>query len=300
MKTPLKLLTACMAAAILFLAVPVMAEKDRDHGDSIFSEKGPGQRELTPERIERIMKRLAEKNPEKAKELEQLRQQDEQKFKDELRKIARKQFTQRGGRKGRGGRERGKDEYGQGKNGKPPRRDGPEHHDFRKGMKRRIQQHEQEYIEWLEQNNPEHAKGLAEIKEKDPGLYHRKLAIGMKKHRGIMLAEENDPKLAELLKNDLQLKKERNELLTLINATTDEQQKQQLTEKLKDVVSNRFDLLMEKRQLRYESMLKRLEKLKEQAQKHQTELEKLKDSRQQQIQKRLDAMLEQKEKFNWE
>ncbi|MHC4071223.1 MAG: efflux RND transporter periplasmic adaptor subunit, partial [Planctomycetota bacterium] len=60
--------------------------------------------ELTDERIDRIMGMLAERDPEKAKKLKQLRQSDPEKFKAELMKTMQGMFGQMGQGGNRGGR----------------------------------------------------------------------------------------------------------------------------------------------------------------------------------------------------
>ena len=60
-----------------------------------------------------------------------------------------------------------------------------------------------EHIEWLEQNYPDEAKKLAELREKDPGLYMRKLGLSLKKYGKIAEASRENPQLAEVLKEDL-------------------------------------------------------------------------------------------------
>ena len=73
---------------------------------------GGGPRELTEERIEMFMGMLAQRDPEKAKELEPLRKSDPEKFKTELRKTMESMF---------GGMRRGGNQGGQGDNAGPGR-----------------------------------------------------------------------------------------------------------------------------------------------------------------------------------
>jgi HlyD family secretion protein len=81
----------------------------RAQGGGASGRGGPpqgGQFELTDEIIDRMMSGLAQMDPEKAKELEQLRQSDPEKFKAELRKTMqsmRSRMRQGGNREGRGG-----------------------------------------------------------------------------------------------------------------------------------------------------------------------------------------------------
>ncbi len=87
-------LVLVMASVLLFTALPCGAAEKNDENFWLDDKPKQDHRrfELTNERIERIMGRLAENDPEKAKELEQLRQEDPEKFKAELRETMREHF----------------------------------------------------------------------------------------------------------------------------------------------------------------------------------------------------------------
>jgi hypothetical protein len=277
-----------MATAVLLAtALPCgAAEKDREN---IWSDEKPKpvakQRQLTKETIKRIMSRLAETNPEKAEELEQLRKKDPEKFRLELRKVMRGQFSKRI-------RERGKERAGRQHHGGRPGSGGMPGSAYWRGGEL--------LVEWLEKNYPEEAEKLAGLKEKKPKLHTRQMALALKKYRRIFEAEKENPELAKVLKEDLELKEKRNKLLRRIRASTNDAEKKRLTKELEEVVSSRFDLIVKRKQIEYEQLSKKLEKLKEQVKRSEAEVEKWENVKDKEVKQRLEELISRAEKFNWE
>ncbi len=86
--------------------IPSEGRRPPQGGEPPEGRTPPGDRqppELTDEVIERVIGRMAENNPEKAQELEQLRGSDPEKFETELRKVMRDRMRQGKKREGRGG-----------------------------------------------------------------------------------------------------------------------------------------------------------------------------------------------------
>ena len=168
----------------------------------------------------------------------------------------------------------------------------------------REQMHERhtEYLEWLEKNYPEKAKKLAELKEEKPKLYRRQIGLSLKKYGRIAKASKENPELAEALKEDLELKKERDKLLRKIRAATDDDKKKKLVKKLEEVVDSRFDLIVKRKQIRYEMTSKRLEKLREQVKQSKAEVEKWKDAKfkNENVKARLEELTSKIESFKWD
>ncbi len=296
------LMSAITITAILTAPLPCRAAEEAK--ENIWSEDPPRghQRrfELTDETIERIMKRLGQTDPKKAQQLEQLRDKDLEKFKVELRKVMREQFGRgRGGKRGSRSRRELRSEHDRpmgGPHGFPGRR-GPER------MKhQRMRQKHTEYLEWLEKNYPDKAKKLAELKENNPNLYGRKIALSLKKYGRIKEASEENPQLAEVLKEDLELKQKRYRLLGKIRRASDEDQKQQLTKELEQIISSRFDLIVKRKQIAYEQLRQKLEKLKDQVKKSEAELEKQKNVKfkNESVKARLEELISRTEKFKWD
>ncbi|MBU1259789.1 MAG: hypothetical protein KJ757_06470 [Planctomycetes bacterium] len=170
----------------------------------------------------------------------------------------------------------------------------------RERMRQRMQARENELIAWLEKNEPEKAKELAALKTSDPPAYTRRMMFEMRNYRQIIDAEQTNPALAEVLKQDLALKQKRNELLDKVKGATDEKKKAELTKQLKEVIGQRFDLIVQKKQLRYEELKKKLEDLQQSVNKSQTELKNMKSKKAEQTEKHLEELLSQSEKLNWD
>ena len=262
-----------LAAVITVSALPCWAqrtgeEKKEEKKEDIWTEekprgprRGPGRFELTDEDIERIMKKLSQSDPKKAKELEKLREKDPEKFQSELRKHGREEF-------GKIIRER--------------------INEWRE--KRRT-----EFIEWLGKNFRREAGELAKLKETDPELYLKKFDLIRKKYWSIFEAEKRNPELGEVLKEKLKLKERQDRLLRGIRAARDEKKRKELIVRLREVVDSRFDLMVREKQIAYEWLRKRLEDLKRRVEQSQAEVDELMDAKfkKQNVEKRVNDLIGQ-------
>jgi len=281
---------AIVAAVLLTAALPCWAvekeEKNIWSGD--VAKWGHGQFELTKERIERIMNRLAEANPEKAKELKQLREKDLEKFKAELREAVRQQFGKRTKERLKERPERRMKKYGGpfGPGGMPP------------GMGMRWR-HDR-YLDWLKENYTEEAEKLAKLREEKPELYGRQIALSLKRYGRIAEAARENPQLAEVLKEDLVLKQQQNKLLEEIETAGDDE-REGLVEELKEVLSRRFDLIVKRKQIEYEQLLNKLERLKKEVEQREAKVEKWKDAefKNESIKARLEELVSKTDAFRW-
>jgi hypothetical protein len=185
------------------------------------------------------MKSLKENDPEKAKELEKLRIEDPNRFQFEL---------------GRHGGE-----------------------EFGKIMRERIETWRQkvqaEFLEWLTKNYRQEADKLSGLKEKDPDLYWKMFEIIREKYWRIFEEEKRNPELAEVLKEDLELRKRCDELIGKIKSTKDDKEKKELTGQLEEVIGRRFDLIIRRKQIEYERLLKRVEELQKQLNENKAEID---------------------------
>lgn len=251
--------------------------------------------ELTEQRIERIMKRLKETEPEKAEELEKLQEEDPNKFKAELRKTMRERFGKRlkeHGRKGARHRRGG----GPGLGGPPGYGGMPG--SMAGGMHRR----HAELVEWLEKNYPETAEQLRDLHEDKPELFEKRMGLGLKRYAKIMEAEKENPELAAVLKEDLELKQQRDKLLRRLRNAQDEEKKQELVGELQEVVSARFDLIVKRKEMEYEELRKRLQRLRRQVEKSEENVEKWKDAdyKAENVKTRVAELVDGSEEFKWE
>jgi len=249
--------------------------------------------QMSDEMVERMLGQLAERNPEKAKELKELREKDPEKFRAEFRRAMREfrgEFT--GQRAGRGARE-GRGEPGG--PGGPAEVRGP-------GRGMRMREMYAEHLEWLEKNYPEEAKNLAELQKENPELYTKRIAISFRKYREIQEAERDNPKLAEILKKDLELRGERNRLVRRIREEKDENEKNKMTKELEEIVNERFDLILQRKQIAYEQLSQKLEKLKEEVKKSKESIEKWNDPKlkDEKVKTRIKELISGEGKFRWE
>ncbi len=189
---------------------------------------GPERFELTDEETNRILSSLKQRDPNAAKELEKLRKEDPEKFQEELRRYGREEF------------------------GKI----------IRERMENWRHQRQTEFLDWLTKEYPKEAENLAKLKENETKLYFEKFDLIRNKYWRIFEEERRNPELAEVLKEDLQLKDKRDELVTRIKAAKNKKDKQKLLAELEEVVGRRYDLIVRQKEIAYERLLKWLEGLR--------------------------------------
>ncbi len=243
--------------------------EDEDRGPERGPRRGPGRGrfELTDEELDRILKDLKERSPEKAKELTELRKKDPEKFREELRRHAREEF-------GKVVRER---------------------------IEKWRQQRQADFLEWLAKNVPDEAEDLAKLKERSPDLYGEKYELTRRKYGRTYEESRRSPELAEVLIEDLRLQKRRDQLLGKINAARSQREKKKLTEELQEVVGHRYDLIVRRKQIAYERLLKWLEGLQNRIKESRADIRKAQDAKvkAENIKKRTQELLEEKKGFNW-
>ncbi|MFZ0035258.1 MAG: hypothetical protein WAK60_09775 [Sedimentisphaerales bacterium] len=323
------LVLAIAAAVLSTTALHCRAAEDVNKEEyNIWSEDAAkfeqGRFELTEERIERVMHRLAETNPAKAEELKQLQDKDPEKFKVELREVMQEQFGKRfrehmeeqakqhirkhGEPFGHGGPPAGScntppNPNMPGPGGMPPEADmqrlgEPFGHDR---MLPGVGMHWRDrYLDWLKENYADEAEKLTELKGKDTDLYSKQLELSLKKYGRIAEASRENPQLAELLKKDLTLKQQQEKLLEEIG-TAGDKEKEGLAKDLKEVINNRFDMIVERKQVEYEQLLKKLEGLKREVEQRKAKIEKWKDAKfkEESVKARLEELLSKSDKFTW-
>ena len=104
------------------------------------------------------------------------------------------------------------------------------------------------------------------------------------------------------MKQQMELKGKRAELLKQIKATTDEKQKKELTAELEQIVAQQFDLIVKRKQMGYEDLTKKLAELQKEVDQRKAEVEKWKgdDFKKQQVKQRVNELINETEKFEWE
>lgn len=249
-------------------------------------------------RTEWILGRIERHNPERAEELRRVRETDPAKFRREVREYF--------GRRGAGGlrfEEFRRVGYG-GKRPGPKRIEGhrgPGGHKGRAVHPRRPRHIPEEFVGWLGDNYPEDANELSLLKERHPRRYGERLGLDMRRWGHIYRAWKRSPELAEVLKDDMELKKERNEVLAEYRGAS-ESEKEALRSQLEEVVSKRFELIVKRKEIRYQELLKELERLQEKVTARKENLQSWKDPgfKRANVKERLEELLSGEEDFTWD
>jgi hypothetical protein len=243
---------------------------------------------MGPEQIERMLERIRQTDPQAADRLTELHENDPEAFREEIREYMRSHRRDMFGnnlREGPGPHE-----------GKGPReRGGPP---WRERMKE-MQKKNEEYLSWLKENYPEEANDLEQVRQENPRLYILRLRQSVRKYGPVAEAAKNNPALAAVLKEDIELKDQRDEILKKLDSAKPEDKKA-LKAQLKEVVSKRFDLIVQRKQLQHKKLLQKLEDLKKQVESSEAEVEKWKASKDERVEARLKELLERSEKFRWD
>ena len=165
--------------------------------------------------------------------------------------------------------------------------------------KSHLQEKHKPFFQWLEKNYPKRADRLKELGNKDPEKFTQQLEHAVKVYEPIQRAEKNNnQKLAKVLRKDVELKLRRDQLLRKLPSTP-EDQRQPLLDELKEVVSARFDVIIQQKQLEYNQIRNRMDWLNKKLEKHGNELQKLKDEKDQSVEKRMKELVEGKIEIDW-
>jgi len=225
-------------------------------------------RGLSEETIKRAMEGIRKRDSAQAKELEQLRKKDSALFKIKLREYGQPEFEQMG----------------------------------REYWAARRQRRNTEFLEWLKANYAKEHEGLAKLKDRDPTVYVKTFETLMNRYGRIFDADRSDSELGAVLKENLALKRTRDELRRRIRHERSEAKRQKIGAELQEVVARRYDLIVRQKEIAYEHLLKKLAELQRQVQESKDEIEKWKDARikQENVRQRIKALTENKVKFRWD
>lgn len=268
------ILVLTIAVVTTMAALPCPADEKKEEDKSIFSEdeqRGPrsrrGRIELTDEEIGRILQTVKKSDPEKAREIAKLREKDPQQFRNELRRHGEAEYDKI----------------------------------VREHIARWRQQRLEDFLNWLKKNYRRKHRELMSLKERDPDLYDKRLDSLRRKLDPIREAERRNPELAVVLKEDLQLKERRDELIVKIRGAKTKEDKKALVAQLEKVLGDRYDLILRRKQIEYERLLKWLEGLQNRIKKSRTEIAeaKKKETKAENVKKRKSELLEGKKDFNW-
>lgn len=157
----------------------------------------------------------------------------------------------------------------------------------------------EEYFKWAKQFFVEEADNLEAVKKKHPENFERYLTVSRRQYGRIMEVHKRSPELAQAMKDDVLITKERGILLAKIGRS-EGQQREKLIAELKQVVDKRFDIIVRKKQLQYELLEKRIDKLCDKIKQQKDETQKLIENKEQKTKERLEELLSEVEKVNWD
>jgi hypothetical protein len=217
---------------------------------------------------DRIMRGIEQRDPAKAKQLAELRKKDPEKFKAELGRHGRQEIEQISRERLEAWRKRWKADF----------------------------------VQWLKESYPQEEKDLAELQEKDPQLYVKRYEHLLARYGHIFEADRDNPELGAVLKEDLELKIRRDQLLARMRREKSDARRQAIGADLQEVVSRRYDLIVRRKEIAYEHLLKKLEGLQAFLKESKEEIVKSRDNkvRQENIRKRLETLTEDQKRFKWD
>jgi len=265
--------------------------------------------QLPDERIDQFLEQIRIQDPAKAEQFEKLRKENPEEFRKQIRAEFNTRFRQMRQQFERGGRDRrpegGPPEEmggrGQGPGG--PDRSGPGQPGGQPGYgtpwKDRIERMHNEFIAWLEKNYPIQAVEIKNLRENKPEEYIGKMAELMRRYGPIIEAERSNPRLAAILKEDMENQRLTDELMKQLRRAKG-QDKEKLVAELKALVSRRFDLIMAKKQMQYDDLRRRLDELQKEVKNREGELDKLKSNKDTAVGERVDDLVSQAEKVKWD
>jgi hypothetical protein len=321
-----KVSVICVFIFAFVLMSPVVfaaddANKPAQQKDTNDMKVAPRPFELNDEMIDRFMARLTQNDAEKAKELEKLRKDDPAKFRDEIGKLIRERRGDRGrsfwgpeeGQPGRPGMPGmpvmpnvppggGFGAMGGGPGGPGGPENQPRPMDEMMGRRGWFADRIAEYQKWLKENYPNEANKLEELQKKDPELYQRQAWFSASRYWRIFEASKDNPELANILKQQLELNDAQDKLLDQIKKAADDKEKKKLVGQLKEVLDKKYDLIVAQKENAYKQLQKRLEGLKKHIEESQANVEKWHKAeyKKGQVDARLKELVGPDDNFKWD
>ena len=231
---------------------------------------------LTDRRIDQFLERLSKTNPRRANELKALRTAQPEQFRIQIRDEMTSRFFQSASQSVR---TRPAPDTAAASDPQHPVKPGEEL---------------LELIAWLEQNFPRQAEELKTV----PAPSAERIAELVGRFEPVMRAEHQNPPLAAIMKDDIAIQMQNDELLMDLQYAN-EQEREAIIKELEKLTSQRFDLIVRKREIQYEQLRQRLEKLQQNLEKQKADLDKLKATKEKTITDRVQDMVEYTRKANW-
>jgi hypothetical protein len=264
------MILTCALLTVAMCATGLAEDKKTDKGK--HPARVEGKKTPMPEkRAMNILKQIEAKDPALAKKLLEIKKTNPKKFREELSKAAKKYNL-----------------------GKGSALDG-----HREKMRQWEQERNAEYIAWLKKNYPEEAARLEKIQKDTPRAFNRQMRESRKIYVQIMDMMSENPKIAENMKEQLEVINKRTVLIKRAASLANEIKKakgpkrDKLVKQLKDTLSIRIDLIVVLAKLKYEVLEEKIKQLNIQIAKQKKETEKFIQKKDEEIAKRMERLLKE-------
>lgn len=226
------------------------------------------QRELSEDTITRIMKGIQLRDPAQAERLNELRKKDPVRFKAQVREQGQPEMEQI----------------------------------IRERFEARRLERNAKFVEWLKTNYPKEEQTLTTLKERSPQLYISTFDRLLKQYGYLFEADNSNPEMGAVLKEDFELKKRADELCRQIRREKSEARKQTLGTELQDVIAKRYDLIVRRKEIAYEQLLKKLDELHKQVRDSKDEIIvwRKPEIKQENVKQRVQALTDNRVRFKWD
>ena len=160
----------------------------------------------------------------------------------------------------------------------------------------------EEFVQWLKTNYPKEEETLTKAKETDPQIYTRTIERIRDQYGPLYEAEKTNPELAAVLKEDLELKQRRNDLLRQLRREQSDEKRREIGAELYGIVARRYDLIVRRKQIAYDQLQAKLQELQQQLDTSKKEIVRWEDAdvRGQNIRGRLEGLINRQRVFPWD
>jgi len=275
---------------LLALALPLYADGNPQQSPADQSSASPSKDDIWQEvsfeseqsvdledpRIQRMFEEIRQSDPDKAEQMEKLRNEDPAKFAELIRVEIRNALKPKA----------------------KPDNTASEETEKTPEWQEQLQKRHEYFMEWFCREYPSDHGELVKVRDADAEKYVQRVMDMMAIYEPIQRAQRYNPPLADVMKQDIELQKQRDALLLQIRKAVAEEQPRLLKD-LETLVAARFDIIVQKKELQYESLRKRLDKLEVQLDQQALELENLKKNKAQTVEDHIRELMSRTETIAW-
>lgn len=158
------------------------------------------------------------------------------------------------------------------------------------------QEYKEEFLQWYKEFFPKNSKRLEELRKKDKNLFEEHYKLTEKKFGDAMEVYKRNPDYGIVVVEDLFNADRQSKTLRKIRSEKDKRKKQKHIDKLRRIVSTRFDLAVKIKKFKFEELRQSIKRLEKKLASRQNRLEERLKRRDQEIEERTKKLLEDEEK----